>query len=182
MNLKNLYVDAVESTPRFFDFGTGYTETWEFYQAAHCDECNTISICSGQEQCGNIHDNKCDGYIDCEGPMMNYFYPLPKNFEDRWELEEAVTAIASIPLCIVFDIYTEEYGLALAGGGMDLSWEICEGYMLLGYLPPFHFCNLPVMADGRKSRTWIADGCKKSAQYIMNKSSNLQKHLDNVKE
>jgi hypothetical protein len=39
------------------------------------------------------------------------------------------------------------FGLALTGGGMDLSWQICDAFVAAGYLPPFHFCRgLPTMA------------------------------------
>ena len=38
------------------------------------------------------------------------------------------------------------YYLALTGCGMDMTWEIVESYINLGYYPPAHFCRLPCMA------------------------------------
>lgn len=73
--------------------------------------------------------------------MMNCFYPL----EIRDE-EAAAEKLAGTCLCVVE--VDGETGLALTGGGMDLSWEICEAFMILGSLPPAHFVRrLPRMAD-----------------------------------
>ena len=57
--------------------------------------------------------------------------------------KEAAKALVDLPLCIVYLIEEEAYFLALTGGGMDLTWQICEAYMRLGYLPPTHFSRLP---------------------------------------
>ena len=35
-----------------------------------------------------------------------------------------------------------EAALAVSAGGMDLSWDVCEAYLLLGYLPPLNFYHL----------------------------------------
>ena len=47
---------------------------------------------------------------------------------------------------------------------MNLAWEICEAFMLLGFLPPLHFCDLPGMAGRGASAKdrWIIAGCLKS--------------------
>lgn len=76
-----------------------------------------------------------------EGPMMNYRYPLG-NDRDHFTQDDAYL-IAGLPLCLVEHAGVDY--LALTGGGMDLSWEICEAYVRLGYLPPIHF-RLPEMA------------------------------------
>lgn len=67
-----------------------------------------------------------------EGPMMNYFWPV----HNRGNLEEMAVSIADLPLCVVEFEDSGEIGLALTGGGMDLSWEIAEAYIRLGYRPP----------------------------------------------
>jgi hypothetical protein len=76
-----------------------------------------------------------------DGPIMSYWYPCPIT-----DPEGAAQIIADLPLCVVE--VNGEMGLALTGGGMDLSWEICAAYIRLGFYPPFHFAaNLPKMAQ-----------------------------------
>ena len=75
----------------------------------------------------------------CEGPMMNYVYPLPPCFRGDAE------AAHQLPggLCLVEfsdenqDMGLPRMGLALTCGGMDCSWEIAGGYVALGFRPPF---------------------------------------------
>lgn len=82
-----------------------------------------------------------------EGPMMNYFYPC----EVPDPVEAALTlARHHLPLCVVET--QAGVGLALTGGGMDLSWEICEAYMRLGYVPPSGI-ELPRMAGKQANET-----------------------------
>lgn len=85
-----------------------------------------------------------EGYTEfdsAEGPMMNYRYQI----DDEDYGDDSARLIADLPLCLVRDVETENVYLALTGGGMDLSWEICEAFIRLGYLPPTHF-ELPEMA------------------------------------
>lgn len=92
------------------------------------------------------------GNADWE-PMMNYAYPLDRHPPDDWKTK--------VNCCTVVEI-DEKYYLALTGGGMDFSWEICESYMRLGYLPPAHFASsLPRMAGRGTSNLdeWILRGC-----------------------
>lgn len=83
-----------------------------------------------------------------EGPMMNYFYPVT-NHDD---IAEMAAHIADLPLCVVELEDTGEIGLALTGGGMDLSWEIAEAFIRLGYRPPLSI-DLPAMVGRGESET-----------------------------
>lgn len=84
------------------------------------------------------YDSDWDGDVSDYDPMMNYYYPLPNlTQEDARTLDDA-----NVNLTIVEFTASGETGLALTGGGMDFSWEICEGYVALGYFPPAHFANL----------------------------------------
>jgi hypothetical protein len=76
-----------------------------------------------------------------DGPAMNYWYPCESVEDDP---VEAAYILRGTPLCVVE--VDGNWGLALSGGGMDLSWEIVEAYVLLGQLPPTHFADLPGMA------------------------------------
>ncbi len=81
-------------------------------------------------------------YSGAEGPMMNYWYPLPAVEDDP---VQSAADLADLPLCVVR--VEDEWGIALTGGGEDLTWEIVEAYLRLGQLPPRHFADLPGQAD-----------------------------------
>ena len=74
-----------------------------------------------------------------------------------------------------------EYYLALAGGGMDLSWDIAAGYVNLGYLPPFKICeHLPEFAgqkyDDVKHRNVIL-ACQRSISFIESRAKHAKKDI-----
>lgn len=188
IRVKDLHADNVETQPRDMDWSEGYPDKWEYLEASDCSECGKVLMCQGHEQHGDIdNESECEGYVSNEGPMMNYFYPLGNDFARAWpNAEEATKAIANLPLCIIRlgDCNSEdEWGLALTGGGMDLSWQICEAYIRLGYLPPLHFCDLPAMSDmtlNAKNKMILA-ACRKSAQIASARSSNATRHLSNIR-
>jgi hypothetical protein len=100
-------------------------------------------------------------------PMMNYHYALPE-LKYLWPSPEAAQAHLELyggPVCVA--LVGDEPVLALTGGGMDLSDRIAEAYMLLGYLPPFHFCDLPEYGGAlTEQRRWVLDGCLRSCQVV----------------
>jgi len=97
---------------------------------------------NGYEACPR-HGEGYREFDSAEGPMMNYRYPVG---EHDYTTAHA-HGIADLPLCLVETEDGDVY-LALTGGGMDLSWQICDAYIRLGYLPPSHF-ELPEMGDMR---------------------------------
>ena len=113
------------------------------------------------------------GHLYFEGPMMNSFYPCPFN-----DTDEAARAIAHLPLCVIV-LEDGETGFALTGGGMDLSWEICDAYISCGFLPPFQFCCLPDMAGkGKERRTQlILTACQRTAEVLEGQSARRGKAL-----
>ena len=175
-SVEDMSGDAVAETPEDRDWSEGYSETWDYVAASRCEECGEIvmGVREGDypTHAEAVRDNPppdadedapectCEGNVSgASPPMMSYLYRLPRVHD----AEAAARAIVDLPLCIVTDGEGEIAGMALTGGGMDLSWEICEAYMRLGSLPPTHF-RLPAMC-GRgvspKDR-WIAEGCKRS--------------------
>lgn len=133
------------------DWSEGWGEEWEFYAAPSCPECGDYAEWDDDEYVWTCRNAECETTeVESEGddgPMMNYSYDLPHFDAD---LHESAQAIADLPLCIV-DFQGDGYALALSGGGMDLSWEICEAFIRLGYLPPAHFASdLPKMAGDRE--------------------------------
>jgi hypothetical protein len=144
-----------------------------FWEAQTCDECGTVLVFPGDDskhrKGGNEDADWCEvKRLDeaSQGPMMNYAYPLP-NSHDR-DPAEMARVIADLPLCVVqlADNLRGDYALALTGGGMNLSWEICAAYVACGYLPPVHFCDLPRMADRGQSASdrRIIARCRESAR------------------
>jgi hypothetical protein len=173
LKIKEMSCDAIESVTRRMTWSEGYGETWDCWEAVTCDACGGVVVLSMggddmHKNCG-IGDTECEGHLGlAEGPMMNFFYPLPASFE-RKDVEEAAKRIVNLPLCIVKlspPDGDDEWGLALTGGGMDLSWEICEAFMRLGYKPPLHFVPPPEMSGrGESNRDrWILSGCRSSAR------------------
>lgn len=75
--------------------------------------------------------------IQLGGPMMNFRYPI--RLDRVGGQVDAAFVLIDLPLVVITDPEGGEDFIALSGGGMDLSWEICEAYMRLGYLPPTHF-------------------------------------------
>ncbi|HTQ47487.1 MAG TPA: hypothetical protein VMI75_32245 [Polyangiaceae bacterium] len=160
--IKDLDCTAIDAKPIDFDWSEGYGETWECWEGSRCSECNAALVGrEGDRHCDVDNESECRGTLSGEGPMMNYYYPCTIGDE-----AEAARTLADTCLCVVR--VNGETGLALTGGGMDLSWEIkCEAFMLLGHLPPVHFADLPGMAgkdvDSKRNR-WIVAGCLKSCR------------------
>lgn len=109
-----------------------------------------------------------------QGPQMLYWYPLPA-VEDS--PVQAALSIRDLPVCVVE--VGGSWGLALSGGGMDLSWEIVEAYTRLGYLPPAHFADLPIDA-GRTSLNdaYLVLACRRSLTVALERAQRSLELLD----
>lgn len=117
-----------------------------------------------QDDDGADHDPDASAWDDehrGDGPMMSYWYPCPLD-----DPAEAARTLATyhLPLCVVS--VDGEHGLALTGGGMDLSWEICEAFARLGFCPPLHYCDLPRMAgrESEASTPFILAACARTTE------------------
>lgn len=93
-----------------------------------------------------VMDRSWEGTDRAEGPMMSSYWPVRDDATDLDEddLCRMAAKIAHLPLCVVYVDGT--VGLALTGGGMDLSWEIAEAFIRIGYYPPTGLGTLPQMA------------------------------------
>lgn len=163
--VEDLYYGMLDIKPINFDWSEGYIEKWDYFAASCCEKCGqSITGRNGEAHNDLDRDSDCDGHVpENDGPMMNYYYPLPEFRDDPME---AAKKLEHLPLVIVEFQDSGDRALALSGGGMDLSWEICEAYMRLGYLPPVHFCDLPEMAGRGKSPRdrWIIAACQRSLE------------------
>jgi len=170
-------VDVISTIPIDRDWSEGYPEQWEYQTGTFCEnyECekyNEPVVAHGYGEC-----KACGAEFYTEGPMMNYAYPLPGQPTDK-----QIADLASLPLCVVHWNETDECELALTGGGMDLSWEICEAYIRLDYYPPVHFCTLPRMGNRGESaddRTIVA-ACKESAEIAARWAQGTADHLSRL--
>lgn len=161
--IKSLYTECIGYTPRDYDFSQGYIDEWEI----------SLDLTEEEEQ---------DEYF---APMMNYIYGLPDDFEtdmvkkfgSDWRTK--IKPLLSNTTLIYFN-KEHKYYIALTGGGMDLSWEICETYINLGYLPPMHFCGLPKMGGmdifSRKYYR-IVKGCMRSAEVTGYRATRISESL-----
>lgn len=172
-----------------------YPDGIDTYTVEICDKCDKPVLTSSmdeEEHRGFIFcDDNCRGMVPGgSAPAMNFLYPLPEEIDHREVIQEILKndkyradRLSRLPLCLVvitsdtFPILSRGshglQGLALTGGGMDLSWEICEYYTLLGYLPPAHHCVLPSYADRKTSATnkSIISACKASLKCVMRRAS-----------
>lgn len=88
-------------------------------------------ICNHTEKGNSDTNMRYSGYCEDCGfsedsfdPMMNYVYPLEKDPSD-----EAVKQVVKETNCtVMYNNETDEYFLALTGGGMDLSQDIALAY------------------------------------------------------
>lgn len=113
-----------------------------------------------------------------EGPMMNYWYPLDESTYSSWskfDPKDAALKLADLPLCVVE--VDGQYGLALTGGGMDLSWDICKAFVALGYLPPAHFADLPNFAGGHGHDSEALAAMRRSLTVVVQQA---QRDLDRL--
>lgn len=170
--INDLRVDAIECKPLTVDWTERLgqdMEGWVTTEAVDCETCNARVVRTGpsgdERHCDVDAESECEGNVPgIDGPAMNYFYPVP---DLHMANEDAALAIAHLPVVLV--TLDGEDGLALTGCGMDLSWEIAEAHMRLGYLPPTHF-DLPRMCGRGVSERdrWIIRGYLRSCQVAAN--------------
>lgn len=171
-----LWTDSVDVKSIDYDWSNGYPEVWDFVEAPTTGD--GYAVWDEDDHCwrdGNGEEVEASAENGCEGPMMNYYYPLPDlhRFDD--DVNKAASAIADLPLCIVTFQETGDHALALTGGGMDLSWEICEAFIRLGWLPPVQYCDLPDLAG----RNWpgTVQACLRSCEVVSWRASRTASKL-----
>lgn len=121
---------------------------------------------------GMVEEQSPDTYF----PAMDYAYPLPNFRGCERELARKVDLEAS---CITVMSLDGETVLALTGGGMDFSWEICHAYTVAGYRPPLQFAELPGMAGRGESDQDLKlialciESCEIAARWARGKAKRL---------
>lgn len=174
--------DTIDATPRRMNWAEGYdgdgfhagAGTWHSWASQVCenDDSDTGKRCGAIVATGGTC-GKCGKDNDSDAsPAMNSFYPLGSYAMDKYNStspEDMALKLAYLPLCLVRinggEHSEDEWGLALTGGGMDLSWEICAAYVALDFVPPAHFArNLPAFSGMRltASKRRILSACRES--------------------
>lgn len=118
-----------------------------------------------------------EAFGESDFPMMNYAYPV--KLRDDMQPSRAAKALVGLPLTLIYEEESEDYLLALTGGGMDLSDKICRAYIALGLRPPVHFCRIPRMAGTKYSQDFI-DILKESCQIAINWHAGTLADLENL--
>jgi len=144
---KNLRNDCIEAKPLDMDWCERLGEDldgWRSFEACACPDCGETVHGHGPtyeaRHCDVDDESECEGYLTSEGPAMSYAYPLGHIGHSPEDAE-----LLGGNVCLV-EMDDGTWFLALTGGGMDLSWDICRAYIDLGYLPPVHFADLPEFA------------------------------------
>lgn len=136
------------------------------------------ALCKLCEIDSDIFDEDGDEAEEQWHPMMNYLHPLPGGVrcdDDEWH-----RAMCNMTLV---EVDGEQF-LALTGGGMDMTWYICETYLRCGYLPPAECAgSLPRMGGSGKSEKdrMIMAACKLSLEARRDRAScaleDLERHM-----
>ncbi len=91
-----------------------------------------------------------DEWVMSFDPVMNFAWPItPRHDLDPTEAATRIDRAAGCVTLVESEDWTGEtvYFLALTGGGMDLSWNICAAYAAAGNVPPVRLLrDLPHMA------------------------------------
>lgn len=117
-----------------------------------------------------------------EGPMMNYWYPIEEDDREYSSFDpiESARKLEHSNLCLV--LVDGKYGVALTGGGMDFSWEICDAFIRLGKCPPLHFLDLPHMADTwRDMHERVYQGAQRTLEFTVNHANRIKERLDDYR-
>lgn len=179
VDVSDLKYSAVDAPAFWFDFVGGRGKTWRQvdFPGLVCSACGFIGVPPATYIDGGNCPHCPMGFrlsTPDLTPAMNYFYPLPYYTDNDERVPEADQMLLYRSMCDVVLVKITEYdkdvyALTLTGGGMDLSWDICLAYVLLGYAPPMRFCDLPSLAgqDNRAEPYWsVLKACLQTAHVM----------------
>lgn len=185
--IKDLYCDAVNVSSVAFDFSDVWGKSWETIYPESL-KFSILQCCKILDDAGYHKPEAADrvgiwreyvwGYYQTSGiynPSMNYYYPLP-GYDGNPVLDQ-LSLGDNVAVMLVEVNGTPVF--ALSGGGKNPGWDICYAYVLMGYLPPITFCNLPEFAglklDAKTKRVLAA--CLRTADVIKNRAQDTSKKL-----
>lgn len=199
-----LHCDCVSATPQDFDFGEGYGETWETVDP-DLSEMDHEKIRDLARDAGmavedippdkDDADDADDWRKDIEErflehmreneeltPMMNYLYPIDGCRMSAEDIQAKLIGTALVAVTVHGGTF-----MALAGGGMDFSWDICEAYIRLGMLPPVHFrpdadCRDPDAYKTRLIAAAYVKSCQVAAGWARRGVQDMRHTMDRLRE
>lgn len=177
--VETLWVDSIltSSVPINWQEAAGeYAEGWQSFEAPECPE-HGYAVWSDEVDAWLCMDCGEEIEDESEGPMMNYHYPLPDLGRIGGDVRRAASLISDLPLCVV-EFADGSISLALTGGGMDLSWEICEAFTRLGFLPPFRFAQDPPKLAGHAIDPYLLAACKRTCDVLKGWTERAVERLD----
>lgn len=160
-------------------------ENWEFtgrdLMYAAMDEKGTEQHKEALERangCGCELEDVIGEFADENIPMMLYAYPL----YDRPSDEQIIEISEDTACTVVMNNGTEDYFLALCGGGMDLSQDIALAYIIAqGHIPDSLALNVSTQEGLSKYKDeWkkVMSGCKDSLKSATNSYDVQIKRID----
>jgi hypothetical protein len=93
---------------------------------------------SDTNMCDSGSCDECGHSEDSAIPMMNFGYPLEMTPNDKKVLE----VVKETCCTVMHNTDTDEYFIALCGGGMDLSQDIALAYVILENWIPFDLAEV----------------------------------------
>lgn len=128
-----------------------------------------------------------DELVNKEMPMMLYAYPIHDSYTPEYEskkFEKRVIQVCTSTNCtVVKKIDTDEYFLALTGGGMDLSQDIALAYVIIdGIIPNSLAVSVSTQYGLSKSgEDWfkIMNECKRSLELT---AGHYKRHVEEIKQ
>jgi hypothetical protein len=169
--LENLTYNFIDAGSESYDWSEGYAESWDIIRpdASQFSESEIIAAAelydieiADFEHNELIENIQNEIWIDSQyEPMMNYYVDL-----GNYNAQEIAQKFNNSCFTVIeFD--TGNIGLALTGGGMDMSWSMARAFINAGYLPPQYISQLPGMS-GENSALTIA-ACNKTLKILSNR-------------
>lgn len=124
-----------------------------------------------------------DEVADYQYPVMLYAYPL----DSEPEREKIVEICRRTNCTVVMKRDTEEYFLALTGGGMDLSQDIALAYIIAQKWIPtalaYNVCTQPELSISGKKWLDVAERCKKELEFAVSSyNQRIKMWAESIKE
>jgi hypothetical protein len=106
-------------------------------------------------------------------PVQDYWYPFQESVRfEEIDVEQACFNIRHLSLSLVYVADLDCWGLALTGGGMDLSWQIAEAFVRMGFYPP-NFIDRLLDYPGKRTegQMFVLDALHARDQFRVNRLS-----------
>ena len=113
-----------------------------------------------------------DEIINGKRPMMNWLWPVTV----IGSAEALQVELLKLPIVLVEK--DGEHYFGLAGGGMDMSWELASAYMVADQCPPIEVCDLPDLWG--ETRLEVVEACQHSVKLAFARLTRLKETLDNM--